>query len=88
MGKAGLKYYQQIERLHEDLESNKQIYDKDDEDDRKIKMSGFYDDELEFKMSGQKLRPSSPGKKKVKLVFIQKMAEKPTFYEDIDRMYH
>lgn len=45
-------------------------------------MSGFFDEGLEFRMTGMKVnRPSSPGKKK-------KMYEKPSFYDDIDRTYH
>lgn len=44
-------------------------------------MSGFYDEELEFRMTGMKVnRPSSPKKRK--------NLDKPTFYDDIDRVYH
>lgn len=44
---------------------------EDDEDDRKIKMSGFYNDELENKMTGIKPhRAVSPATKKAVRYFI------------------
>jgi hypothetical protein len=52
-------------------------------------MSGFYDDDLEYRMTGMKVnRPSSPGKKKVHQLLMKKLYEKETFYDDIDRTYH
>ena len=39
--KAGAKYYDKINLIQTDLQQNKNIYEEDDEDDRKIKMSGF-----------------------------------------------
>ena len=66
MTKAGAKYYDKINKIQEDLLSNSVLYGEDDEKDREIKMSGFFDEELEFRMTGMKVnRPSSPGKKKV-----------------------
>jgi hypothetical protein len=66
MTRAGAKYYDRISKIQEDLVENRELYGEDDEKDREIKMSGFYDEELEFRMTGLKVnRPSSPGRKKV-----------------------
>jgi len=66
MTKAGAKYYDKIHKIQEDLNENSVLYGDDDEEDRKIKMSGFFDDDLEYKMTGTKVnRPSSPGRKNV-----------------------
>jgi hypothetical protein len=66
MTKAGAKYYDQVALIHRDLAENSQFYGEDDEKDRQIRMSGFYDEELEFKMSGTRVnRPTSPIRKKV-----------------------
>ena len=43
-------------------------------------MSGFYDDELEFRMSGMKVnRPQSPAKKKVNSSACRKTLKRPHF---------
>ena len=69
MTKAGAKYFDKINQIQIDLKENQQLYGQDDEDDRKIKMSGFFDEELQFNMTGMKNnRPSSPNKKKVRLL--------------------
>ena len=39
--KAGAKYYDRIEEINKDLLENSVLYGEDDEEDRKIKMSGF-----------------------------------------------
>jgi len=44
MTKAGAKYYEQVNKIKQDLENNSFLYGEDDEKDREIKMSGFYDD--------------------------------------------
>lgn len=67
MSRAGAKYYEQVAAIHRDLAENSEFYGEDDEKDRQIRMSGFYDEELEFKMSGTRVaRPTSPIRKKVR----------------------
>lgn len=44
MTKAGAKYYQQLYKIKQDLDQNTFIYAEDDQKDREIKMSGFFDD--------------------------------------------
>ena len=78
--KAGAKYYDKINVIQLDLTSNKEIYDEDDEADRKLKMSGFYDDELESRMTGMKVnRPSSPVKKIVTNFLCRKVMRNRCF---------
>ncbi len=44
MSKAGAKYYNQVAEIQKDLDKNKELYGVDDETDRQIKMSGFFDE--------------------------------------------
>lgn len=55
------------------MDENSDFYGADDEDDRKFKMSGFEDDELEYTMSGLKPTRARSPKRKVSAIIFRKI---------------
>lgn len=61
INKPGTKYYNEVQEIQREFRDNPLIYLEDDEEDRRIKLSGFYSQDLEVAMTGIKPnRPVSP----------------------------
>ncbi len=55
------------------MDQNSDFYGADDEDDRKFKMSGFEDDQLQYTMSGLKPTRARSPKRKVYTIIFRKI---------------
>lgn len=70
-GQPGTRFKDKASNIQQNLRNYLDI--EDDEEDRKIKMSGFYDDNLEEEITGMASnRPNSPSKKVNLPLFLRK----------------